>query len=285
MMIFPDKAVKYLVIGHPVGHSRSPRMQNEAFRFHRLGEPYGALDVPPEELGTFAEFARGNLLGVNVTVPHKGAIMEFVDEIEPTARAAGSVNTLKIVDGRICGFSTDGYGMEKALESAFRRPISGAKLLFVGCGGAARATAFHLAGRGADKIWLFNRTKERADALADGLRRHLPGRDFESFSLADTDALERAVGEADILIQATKLGLADDDPAPFPLELLEKSRHRPAIFDTIYRDTPLLRRAAELGIPAAGGAEMLIHQGARSFEIWTGLKAPVDEMRRGFYGG
>ncbi len=283
MIIFPDSSVRYLVIGHPVGHSRSPRMQNAAFGFYRRGEPYGALEVSPEDLGNFIDFARSRLLGVNVTVPFKGAVIEFLDEIDPAARIAGSVNTLRIENGRISGFSTDGYGLERALLNSFGRPLGGAEFMFIGCGGAARATAFHLAGCGARRIRLFNRTPERAVELAEGLRRAVPGVRCEAYALADLEALRRAVASADYLIQATRLGLSDDDPEPFPLEFLEKSPHRPAVFDTIYRDTPLLRCARKLGIPAADGAEMLINQGARSFEIWTGLIAPVAAMRRGFY--
>ncbi len=272
---------KYLVIGDPVAHSRSPGMQNAAFEFHHLGRPYGRRRVPRGEVAAFAEEARRGLAGFNLTVPHKAEIIPCLDEIDPEAAAAGSVNTVTVSGGRLIGTSTDGYGLETALRENFRRPLEGACCCFIGCGGAAHATAFHLARCGVRAIRIANRTVGRAEELAGRLRSRHPGLTLEIARPDDSDTLRRWFSDTDFLIQATSLGLRDGDPTPFDLELLENNA-RLRIFDTIYRSTPLLRRAAELGIPAADGAAMLIHQGAKSFEIWTGLPAPVEAMRRGF---
>ena len=131
----------YAVIGDPVGHSRSPGMQNAAFEHYRLGSPYVKRHVRPGELGAFVEEARRTLAGFNCTVPHKSAIIPYLDEVDPKALAASSVNTVTVrEDGTLAGTSTDGYGLEMALETNFGRPLAGAEVCFIGCGGAAHAS-------------------------------------------------------------------------------------------------------------------------------------------------
>ncbi|HCH86983.1 MAG TPA: shikimate dehydrogenase, partial [Lentisphaeria bacterium] len=126
----------YAVIGDPVGHSRSPGMQNAAFEHYRLGSPYVKRHVRPGELGAFVEEARRTLAGFNCTVPHKSAIIPYLDEVDPKALAASSVNTVTVrEDGTLAGTSTDGYGLEMALETNFGRPLAGAEVCFIGCGG------------------------------------------------------------------------------------------------------------------------------------------------------
>jgi len=274
----------YAVIGDPVGHSRSPGMQNAAFEFHHLGSPYLKIHVRPEELPAFVERARRELAGFNCTVPHKAAIIPFLDEADPKALAAGSVNTVTVKeDGRLIGTSTDGYGLEMALKENFGRPLAGSAVCFIGCGGAAHATAFHLASRGVRVIRLANRTIEKAEELAERLRAENPEIAVETARPDDRETLERWLNDTDFLIQATSLGLRPGDPPPFDLSLLRPGL-RLAVFDTIYLETPILKRARETGLPAAGGAAMLLYQGAKSFEIWTGLPAPIEAMRAGMEG-
>ena len=273
--------IKYMVIGDPIAHSRSPGMQNAAFEFHGLGSPYGIRHVRPDELGGFLDFARANLKGVNLTVPHKAAVIPYLDIVDPAAEAAGSVNTLIIENGRIHGASTDGYGLEHALLENFSRPLAGAGVTFIGAGGAAHATAFHLAALGVKSIRIANRTVAKADEIAEKLRRLHPALFVETARPDDSATLARWFADTDFLIQATSLGLKAGDPAPFDLALL-KPELKLCIFDTIYKPTPLLAKARELRLPVADGAAMLIHQGAKSFELWTGLSAPLDAMRRGF---
>ena len=276
--------VKYLVIGDPIGHSRSPGMQNAAFEACGLGRPYGIQRVAREELPDFFEFARTHLSGVNLTVPHKTMAAELVDEISPGAEECGSVNTLVIADGRIRGDSTDGVGLERALREVFHLGVSGKRVLFCGAGGAARATAVHLARCGAREVNFINRTVEKAETLAALCRRAVPAVECECASPRDEAAARAMLERADVLIQATSLGLKPDDPPPFPLEWLRPGMPL-CIFDTIYHPTPLQKYAAAAGIACAGGKEMLIHQGAASFTLWTGLPAPLEAMRRGFEEG
>lgn len=277
---------KYLVIGYPVGHSRSPGMQNAAFEYHKLGRPYGMEEVAPEKLAEFVKRAAGSLAGFNATVPHKEALIPLMDEIDPAAKLAGSVNTVKIENGRLCGSSTDGIGLQRALEYNFGAGgrVRDNSFLFLGAGGAARATAFHLAANGAKKIVIANRTIERAETLAGEISAAFSDVEISTVLLNSAKALAAALDDARVLLQCTSLGLRDGDPAPLPLELLRPGMDI-AVFDAIYRDTPILRHCRQQGIPAADGSEMLVQQGAASFESWTGLAAPVEMMRLGMVKG
>ncbi len=272
---------KYLVIGDPIGHSRSPGMQNAAFEACGLGRPYGIKKVTPEELPAFFDYARKELCGVNLTVPHKIQAAALADELTPRAVRCGSVNTLIIKNGVILGDSTDGVGLERALLHCFNTPLTGKKILFCGAGGAARATSVHLAMCGVSEVNFINRTIAKAEELAELCRQANPEILCRCVMPHEIDEVENLLSRADFLIQATSLGLKNDDPAPIPLDSLTPGM-KLRIFDTIYRLTPLQKRAAELGISCVGGKEMLIQQGAESFTAWTGIAAPLDAMRRGF---
>ncbi len=273
--------IKYLVIGDPIGHSRSPGMQNAAFEACGLGRPYGIKKVTPDELPEFFAYARKKLCGVNLTVPHKIQAAALADKLTPRAAQCGSVNTLIIKDGVILGDSTDGVGLERALLHCFQTPLKGKSILFCGAGGAARATSVHLAAHGAAEVNFINRTVAKAEELADLCRMANPAVRCECASPAEEDKARDLLSRADFLIQATSLGLKDDDPSPVPQTWLNAGMNL-RIFDTIYRPTRLQKYAAELGISCVGGKEMLIQQGAESFTAWTGITAPLDAMRRGF---
>ena len=276
-----EKQFDYLVIGDPVAHSRSPQMQNAAFEALGMGRPYGKLRVDPAKIGEFAEFARMHLKGVNLTVPHKQVIIPFVDELSPQAAASQSVNTLKVVNGKLYGFSTDGAGIAGAVRENFGVGLKDLRVVMLGAGGAATAIAFELGWQKSASVVIANRSVDKAEALTEKVLHHCHDTAFTAISLADENKLADAVDKADLLLQVTSLGLHDDDPVPMDLELLKRN---PAlrVFDAIYRPTPLLKRAKELGLPAADGKEMLIFQGAASFEIWTNQKAPIEAMRKGY---
>ena len=273
--------IKYLVIGDPVAHSRSPKMQNAAFELHGLGSPYGIRHVIPEELPEFFEYARTHLAGVNLTVPHKLMAAELADTLTLRARQCRSVNTLIIENGHITGDSTDGIGLEKALLHNFGLPVKGKRFIFAGAGGAARATAIHFACAGAEQIMFINRTASKAFEIINDIDNLQTGCLCGFIDPQDREHLIGQFKNSDCIIQATSLGLKEDDPAPFDLELL-KVNPGLVIFDTIYKNTKLLQKAAELGIPCSGGKEMLIQQGAESFRLWTKLEPDLDAMRAGF---
>ncbi len=266
---------RYCVIGDPIDHSQSPAMQNAAFAAYQMGDPYGRCRVRLAEIGDFFSFARDHLFGVNVTVPLKEAAAQRVDEIGKFAAATESVNTLKIADGRIFGDSTDGEGVLRALAETLHFAPDGKKILFLGAGGAARAASFALAFKGAKSIFFLNRTVERAQSLALQLQKNFPQLESAATSFADTANVKHFFADADLVIQSTALGWHDDDPP-----ILEIPETDAAFFDFVYRDTPFLQTARQRGLAAADGKTMLLHQGAASFEIWTGKTAPLDAMRR-----
>jgi len=245
------------VLGFPVRHSRSPAMMNAAFRELGLDWRYFALPVPP---GRFAETVRAlaasGYRAANVTIPHKVAARELADELSDGARAIGAVNTLILgEDGRVAGDNTDAGGLLDALGAP---PPETA--LVLGAGGAARAAAWALNNAGA-RVTIWNRTPGRAAALAKEL---------------GVDAADRP-GPAELLVNATSVGLNPEDS----LEGLPLVEAR-VVVELVYGQTPtpLARWAEERGVRLVDGLEVLIHQGARSFALWTGREAPVEVMRR-----
>lgn len=268
--------IKFAVIGDPIAHSLSPVMHNAALKSLELEGTYTAERVPLEELPQFAEYARKNLNGFNITVPHKKNIIPLLDGITEAAAFADSVNTVTVKDGKLLGDSTDGYGLETALFEAFGLPVCGANIVFIGCGGAAHAAATYFAMRGAARIAILNRSLDKAEDLAGKLKAKYPAIIAEAYSISDDQAIRDAMNGAQIAIQCTSLGLKPEDPAPIPPELLPDGI---CYYDTIYKRTALYRAAEAKGLRCAAGLGMLLHQGARSLEIWTGRKAPVEVMR------
>lgn len=268
--------IKFAVIGDPIAHSLSPAMQNAALKELDPEAEYIAAHVKADGLKDFTECARRELKGFNITVPHKGAIIPFLDEISREARVAESVNTVTVESGRLYGDTTDGYGLEQALAEAFDFHVPNGRIAFIGCGGAAHAAAVWFASRGADELFLLNRTVTTAESLAEKIRREY-GTTVHTCGLAEAEKISTFLKNADVAIQCTSLGLKPEDPAPFDLALLPDSIR---VYDTIYKKTPIVRECKRRGIPCANGLAMLLHQGARSLEIWTRRKAPVETMRK-----
>ena len=269
---------KYAVIGHPVGHSRSPGMQNAAFRNCGLDADYVKMEVDPAEFPAYVDFAKRNLLGFNLTVPHKQIILPHLDEIAPEAERIGSVNTVKVLPGgKLSGCSTDGIGFEEAVRFKLGMELAGKTVLLLGCGGAARALAFRIAARGAKKLYIANRSVDKAAALAAEL--DIPA---EALPIADSRAVGAALAGSDLLVQATSLGLHAGDAPPVDLALLDARKGSElAVMDLIDLPTPLLVRARENGLKCCDGREMLLRQGAASFTFWTGMRPDIEAMRAG----
>ncbi len=267
----------YAVIGCPVSHSLSPVMHNAALKALGLDAEYIAVLVPKEELEAFTLDARKNLAGFNITVPHKNAVIPFLDEISRDAELSGSVNTVTVSDGKLSGVSTDGYGLEAALAESFRYGIRDSSVTFIGCGGVVKALTFHFALHGIRKIHLLNRTLETAEKLAATLKEEFPLLSVETASISDDEKVGTFLNDSRLAVQCTSLGLKPEDPSPIRPELLPRDIF---FYDTIYKRTKLYAYAEEHGIPAASGLSMLLHQGAKSLSIWTGLEAPVEVMRK-----
>ena len=266
----------FAVIGDPIGHSKSPLMHNAAFRALGIDADYTAVHVTREGLPEFLESARNTLSGFNITVPHKNAVIPFLDGITPRAALAGSVNTVSVRDGKLFGDTTDATGLERAVMEVFGLPLKGANVCILGCGGVVRALVFHLADVGCARIRILNRTAEKAAQLTDELLKHAPSLDCGFAALDDLQAVRNALDGTGLVIQCTSLGLRDGDGSPIDPDLIPSSA---CLFDTIYRETDILVRCRERGLRVSGGLPMLVHQGAESFRIWTGREAPVEVMR------
>ena len=268
------------VIGHPIGHTCSPAMHNAAFAKLGLDWVYAPFAVAPDSL---AEAIRGAMAlgfrGLNVTIPHKEAALGLADEAGEEARVAGAANTLSFIQGRIKADSTDAYGFRKSLEGVGFDPL-GKKAVLLGAGGVARSLLVALAQAKAASVVIANRTYERAIKLKTIAERIGGATQIVAVELG-TPGVDTAIAEAELLVNATSHGMAPE--ADVPLLFDEKVlNRRQLVYDTIYspRQTRLLEVAREKGCKTLDGAEMLVLQGARSFELWTGQSAPVDVMRK-----
>jgi shikimate dehydrogenase len=265
------------VIGDPIEHTLSPVIQNTAFNHLKLDFVFLAFRVKPAELEDAVRGMRGlGIHGLNVTMPHKKAVTAFLDELDPTAKFLCAVNTILNRDGQLCGFNTDGVGALKALQEN-GVDLSGKKVLLLGAGGAAKAIAFQLA-READALVILNRTLEKAKELAESLNQTL-GKKATGATLSPS-TLQEKLRDSDVLINATSVGMhPNDDQSPVAPERLKPDL---TMMDIVYNpvETKLARDAKAAGARVVSGVEMLVYQGAASFEIWTGRPAPVEAMRK-----
>lgn len=257
------------LIGDPVAHSLSPSFQQAAF--DALGIPIRyelwqtSRDQIPERI---AAIRNGEIIGANVTVPHKEAFFAAVDETSDRARHAGAVNTLFLRDGKLIGDNTDIPGfLAPLLERGF--PFSERQAIILGAGGAARGVAVALLDAGIASLTIANRTLERADRLASDL-------DDERIGTTPLGEIRSYLPQTDLIINATALGWHDE--SPLPDADFESLPGTAIAYDLTYRGTPFLHTANAAGLQAIDGLPMLVHQGAHSFEIWTGKQAPLQLM-------
>lgn len=274
------------VIGQPVAHSLSPQMQNAALAESKLKMCYARFEIAPDELQDSLEAVRGlDFVGVNLTVPHKVTALGLVQQVDESAREIGAINTIKIDDGKLHGFNTDGKGFSRAIREEFAVDLRDLRILILGAGGAARAIARQCAKENCERLVIANRDPQKAAALADGLRSFFAGprvlgpvARLQSVSLED-DALRFQIANTDLVVNATPLGLNHNDALPIPVRLLAPHL---MIYDTVYssRRTAFVSGAIDSGARAANGLSMLLHQGALAFEIWFDRPAPIDVMRK-----
>ncbi|AGT32862.1 shikimate 5-dehydrogenase [Geobacillus genomosp. 3] len=265
----------YGLIGFPVGHSLSPLMHNDAFA--RLGIParYHLFSVKREQVGEAIAGVRAlGIAGVNVTIPHKMAVIPFLDDIDDHARRIGAVNTIVNENGRLVGYNTDGPGYVRALEEEMEVALDGKRILLIGAGGGARGIYFSLLSTAAERIDIANRTIEKAEQLV----RSGEGEGRSAFfSLAEA---ERRVAEYDIMINTTSVGMhPKEDEQPLSLEGL---RPGTIVSDIIYNplETKWLKEAKARGARVQNGVGMLVYQGALAFEKWTGQWPDVKRMKQ-----
>ncbi|HEY5594932.1 MAG TPA: shikimate dehydrogenase [Nitrospiria bacterium] len=272
------------IIGYPIRHSLSPLMHTAAFEAMDLDYCYIPLEVAPRRIRSAVKAIRVlGFCGFNVTIPHKRRILAWVDRLTPDARLIGAVNTVEIRHGRWIGHNTDGRGFLRAFVEETGEPIPGKRVLILGAGGAARAVAFQWALEGGAAVMIANRSSARAAELVRDLRR--PPVQCSASVLPWTEAsLKAGIRQADIIINATSVGMKPDDPPLLPDGVLGP-RH--VVCDLIYKPpmTVLLKQAHASGAKAINGLGMLAHQGALSFEIWTGQRPPIGVMREALRQG
>jgi len=266
------------VLGHPVEHSLSPVMHNAAFRALDMNWVYVAFDVAPDGLAEAVRGARAlGLAGLNLTVSLKEAAARIVDRLDDSARRLRSVNTIKMATDAVVGYSTDGTGFVRSVEEDLDMAIEHKDVVVLGAGGAAAAIVTAAVDAGARTVTIVNRTFDRAVRLRETVVQGTDGAcPVEVVALENVGRWE---GRADLVVNATSLGWRADDPIPVPSGFVREGM---AVLDTCYNPagTPLLEEARRCGVPSTDGLGMLVHQGAASFEIWTGRSAPVDVMKQ-----
>jgi len=265
------------IIGDPIEHTLSPAMHNAAFEELNLDFIYVAFRVRKAELRDAIIGARSlGVHGLNVTMPHKNAVLKYLDEIDPTARSIGAVNSILNNKGSFRGYNTDGTGALKALEENGVRS-EGKTLLLLGAGGAGKAIAFHAA-QEVRELTILNRTAQKAKELAEALRKKSNKK--INGNLLSAQHIKKELEDTDILVNATSVGMYPN----IDQSLVDQSWLRPdlCVMDIVYDpiETKLAKDARAVGAKVVSGIEMLVHQGAASFKIWTNHEAPVKVMKK-----
>lgn len=276
------KTLLYGIFGYPLVHTLSPAMQEAAFQESGIRAFYLALELNPRQFKkTLKHCRRLPLAGFNVTVPYKETVLWYVDRLTPQAKAVGAVNTVYRKAGRCWGTNTDVDGFRAALKQEGRFNPKGKTALVIGGGGAARAVVYALSQAGIRQIVIANRTARKSEQILRDFKRIFSRVIYHAIAW---QAARVIVPEADLIVNATSLGLKPGDanvlpPAGIPAA---KAGRRKVFFDLIYNPavTPFLKTAKQRGHRTVNGVSMLVHQGARAWELWTGRRAPVGVMSR-----
>ncbi|MFA5575712.1 MAG: shikimate dehydrogenase [Tissierellaceae bacterium] len=257
------KSKIYGVLGDPIAHSMSPLFQNYLLRKKGLDSLYIPIKIPPAKLGAGMDLLRENLAGFNVTIPHKESIMPYLDQIDPLALEYGAVNTVKLVDGKLTGYNTDGVGFVRSLER-YKMDLEGKKVLLLGAGGAAKVIAFEVVKAGG-LLSIANRNMSRAHSIRRDILKHYDSR-------IDLVQLESISPPYDIVINSTSVGMEPrSGESIVDGHVLEGAG---LVYDIVYNppESRLLKLGKEQGAMTINGLSMLLYQGLESFEIWTGEK-------------
>ncbi len=274
------------VLGDPVEHSLSPQMQNAALSHDKINLQYARFHIRPSELREALNRVRDlQFVGLNLTLPHKIAAPELIDRLDDDAKQIGAINVIKIDNGRLHGFNTDGRGFARAVREEFSVDLRDLRVMILGAGGAARAIALECAKSHCERLVIANGTFEKGERLAEKLRKFFEGpKVFGPVPRLQAIHWEEAafqfqIANIDLIVNATPVGLNPGDPAPLSSRLLAPHL---MVYDTIYSDarTPLVSAALEAGARAVNGLSMLLHQGALAFEIWFERAAPIEVMRK-----
>ncbi len=267
----------YGVFGYPIHHTLSPAMHNAAFKHLGIDAVYVAFEVQPEGISDALKgISALGIKGINLTIPHKQICVPYIKQLSYEARITLSVNTVVVKEDGLYGYSTDGQGFIKAVKHSLQWQPKQKSVLILGCGGASRAVGFQSAIEGATKIYLTDIIYNRSLELARDIKRNI--KSCSVFAIKQ-ERLKDCIKQCDCLVQATPLGMEKKDPLPMDIGLLHRGL---VVYDLVYNVpvTPLVKEARKRKIKAANGLMMLLYQGALSFELWTGKKAPIEVMKK-----
>ncbi len=277
------------LIGYPIKHSISPYFQQAALDYYRLDIRYEAWETSPAQLQDMVnDLRKPQNIGANVTVPHKETVLPLLDEVDDLASSIGAVNTIVKKNDRLLGFNTDARGFIEALDKEGHFAPEGKQVVILGAGGVARAVGFALVQRKVVSLAITDGIFERARALAENLVRYIKGAppsskdlepDVTAFQWQSLSSAE-TFDNCDLIVHCTTIGMkhsSQEGQSPLSLEVIPRSV---LVYDLVYNPwlTPLLKLAQKAGANILGGLPMLVYQGAASFKLWTGRKAPVDIM-------
>src|SRR5881227_1708282 len=281
-----DPPIRLGVFGDPVAHSLSPQMQNAALRAFEINMQYARFHIRATELRSALRFLRElDFVGINLTVPHKIAGLAQIDVADESATRCGAVNTVCLHDKEVVGSNTDAEGFSRSVRSEFSIDLRDLRVMILGAGGGTGCSiAWQCALENCERLVLVNRTLEKANTLADRLRQFFTeARVLGPVARLEAVAWEESVmrmqlGDIDLIVNATQLGMNPSDPTPIPARLLAPHH---MVFDCVYgpSKTALLHAAEQAGARSANGISMLLHQGALSFSFWFDREPPIDAMK------
>jgi shikimate dehydrogenase len=275
-----ERTYRFGLFGHPVKHSLSPVMHAASFQALGLRAEYVCFDVPPDELSARLEACRREgFNGLNVTIPHKEAVVPLMGRLDASARLYGAVNTVRFDAKGSTGFNTDATGFLTDLEKSRGMTPEGRRVLILGCGGAGRALAIACAREGALEIGLADLIPSKAEVLAEEIGERLPDAVTRVDALSSEPEVWARYGrDRDLIVHCTSAGLHANDVSPLPSDAFHEGQ---LLYDLVYtaRVTPTMRAAQAAGADTLNGSGMLVYQGAAAFKIWTGLDADAAAMR------
>lgn len=267
------------IFGYPISHTLSPAMHNAVIKALGLDMVFLPFEVKPSNLKEAINGIKSlGIIGVNITIPHKESVIRFLDAISEEARLVGAVNTIVNKDRKLIGYNTDGSGYIASLKEELGFNPKSKRIIIIGAGGAARGILAALAAQKPKSITVANRTLSRAVSLIKAFKGKFRDTRFEAIGI-DDNMLKMSFNSVDLLVNTTSVGMKQSKALKIPLETLPKIA---IVSDIIYNplETLLLKKAKKLGLTTHGGLGMLVHQGARSFKLWTGMDAPMNVMRK-----
>ena len=269
------------VIGHPIEHSMSPPMHNNAYKQLNMDYVYVAFHVQPENIEKLINSSKTlDIKGLNVTIPHKTTIIPYLDEIDETAEKIGAVNTIQFKNGIAKGYNTDGIGAIKSIQE--HTTLQDKNILIIGAGGASKAISFTLINENINSLTIANRSQNNAENLINNIKKQT---EFTNINYQQINNVDEILNQTDIIINTTPIGMYPNHQVKPPIKT-DNINNKHVIMDIIYNplETQLLKQAKENGATTINGTSMLINQGLESFKIFTGKEATYESFEEALLG-